>query len=55
MIDKPDDVPTFTTFTELIDWCWKVRIGEIKTSREVRDFAKVITFAKAYGFQGRRV
>ncbi len=42
-------MPTFTNLTELMDWCWQVRIGEIRTTPEIRYKAKVLTHARAYG------
>jgi len=44
----PADVPTFETFTDLMSWCWRVRLGEIKVSPEARDYAKVMSHHEAY-------
>ena len=42
------EFPHFDTYDELIDWCSKVREGQIKTTLEIRQRAKQLTFAKYY-------
>jgi len=46
----PTDVPSFEDYIELMRWCMDVRYGKIKVSPEARQYAKAMSFHKAYGF-----
>lgn len=41
--------PCFASISEMLDWAMKVRMGEIKTTPEIRQRAKMVSHAQAYG------
>ena len=38
---------------QCLELCWLIRLGVFKSTPEVRHIAKQVSFARAYGFQGK--